>query len=172
MKMNRNLKIFQMYYKLIDNHCNSSYNDTINIRDVVRMKHWALPLGLLILLVCVGFPSVNYAEDKDTVLLARAIYAICGEESYETKLALGSVVMNRVDDPWFPSTTSGVLNAQHQFPIGKKYDSESLKAAHAVLSGRRTLPADALYYRTARVEGAEPIAAVGSLTFYNNDTGR
>ena len=116
-------------------------------------------------------PSVRFTEDEDTVLLARTIYALGKNESYETKLALGTVVMNRVDNPWFEDELGGVLRQQQQFPSGERYDEESLKAAHAVLSGRRTLSSDAVYYRAADASaqwGEEGrVATVGSYSFYN-----
>ena len=116
-------------------------------------------------------PSVRFTEDEDTVLLARTIYALGKNESYETKLALGTVVMNRVDNPWFEDELGGVLRQQQQFPSGERYDEESLKAAHAVLSGKRTLSSDAVYYRAADASaqwGEEGrVATVGSYSFYN-----
>jgi len=50
------------------------------------------------LLICALMPSASFTEDRDTVLLARAIYALAREESYETKLAIGTVAMNRVEN--------------------------------------------------------------------------
>ena len=72
---------------------------------------------------------------------------------------------------WFADTLGGVLNEQHQFPIGSRYDAESLAAAHAVLSGRRTLDADALYYQSLNATQRRPdapLATVGSFAFYNS----
>ena len=108
------------------------------------MRKWVALMVLAALVVCM-LPTVSFTEDRDTVLLARTIYALGRNESYETKLALGTVVMNRVNNAWFDDTLGEVLAEQHQFPAGSRYDSESLEAAHAVLSGRRTLDASALY---------------------------
>ena len=133
------------------------------------MKKWIAVIALAVLLACMLAPSVSFTEDKNTVLLARAIYALGHGESYETKLALGTVAMNRLDDPWFADTLEGVLNEQHQFPIGNRYDAESLAAAHAVLSGKRALSADALHYQSLAsaqpLDGA-PLATVGGYAFY------
>lgn len=46
-------------------------------------------------------PVYNYTEEE-LDLLARLIYSEGGIESYDTQLKIGSVVMNRVDDPYFP----------------------------------------------------------------------
>ena len=63
-----------------------------------------------------------------------------------------------------------VLNAQHQFPIGSRYDAESLSAAHEVLSGRRTLSAEALYYQiptATQPREDRPVAEVEGFRFYD-----
>lgn len=122
---------------------------------------------LLCVIACV--PSVSFTEDAATVRLARAIYALAGNDGYEAKLAIGTVVMNRVESPWFPDTLEDVLKGQQQFPCGKKYDADSLEAAHAILAGERTLPLDALYYQandaTARWS-ITPCAEAGNYSFY------
>ena len=133
------------------------------------MRQWIAVLALAALLVGALLPGVSFTEDRDTVLLARAIYALARNDSYDAKLAIGTVAMNRLDSPWFADTLGEVLNEQHQFPIGSRYDEESLAAAHAVLSGRRTLDRDALYYQAlsaSRPRGDAPLATVGGFAFY------
>ena len=133
------------------------------------MKKWIALAGVLIFALCAFWPRAAFTEDADTILLARAIYALAREESYETKLAIGTLAMNRVDNPWFGDTLGEVLNEQHQFPAGRRYDAEALSAAHDVLSGRRTLPAEALYYQSAQATAPRqdpPIRTVGSFGFY------
>ncbi len=133
------------------------------------MKRWMIIAAVLILGACILIPKPGFTEDRDTVLLARAIYALARNDSYDAKLAIGTVAMNRVDNPWFSDTLGEVLNEQHQFPIGSRYDSESLSAAHAVLSGRRNLSAEALYYQTADATEPrrdKPIQTVGHFAFY------
>ena len=135
------------------------------------MRKWIAVLDLAALLVGALLPGVSFTEDRDTVLLARAIYALARNDTYDAKLAIGTVAMNRLDSPWFADTLGEVLNEQHQFPIGSRYDAESLAAAHAVLSGRRTLDADALYYQSLNATQRRPdapLATVGSFAFYNS----
>ena len=137
------------------------------------MRKWTILIAVVAMLVCALAPSVSFTEDHDTVLLARTIYALGRDESYETKLALGTVVMNRVENAWFADNLGGVLEEQHQFPAGSRYDADSLKAAHAVLSGVRNLPASALYYQAA--DAAQPwsdaglVDTVGSYGFYSSN---
>ena len=128
----------------------------------------------LVVLAAMAFmfvPSVSFTEDRDTVQLARTIYALGKGESYETKLALGTVVMNRVENPWFADDLGEVLRDQQQFPAGSRYDNDSLRAAHAVLSGKRSLPDSALYYQAADASlswgEANRVDSVGNYNFYS-----
>ena len=135
------------------------------------MRKWIAAAVLLAVLACAMIPSVSFTEDRDTVLLARTLYALARNESYETKLALGTVVMNRLENNWFADSLGEVLGDQQQFPCGSRYDDESLDAAHAVLSGKRTLSGDALYYQAADAShswGSEyRIDSVGNYNFYS-----
>ena len=134
------------------------------------MRKWIALLAVMAVLGCVLVPGVSFTEDRSTVLLARAIYALARDASYDAKLAIGSLAMNRMDSVWFDDTLDGVLNEQHQFPIGNRYDADSLAAAHEVLSGRRTLGADALYYQSpaaSQPRSDKPVAEVGGFKFYN-----
>ena len=136
------------------------------------MKKWIAAACVALALCAALLPGVSFTEDRDTVLLARTIYALARHESYETKLAIGSVVMNRVENAWFADDLNSVLNEQHQFPIGSRYDADSLAAAHAALAGRRALPADALYYRAADATetwSEAPVKVVGGYAFYDAD---
>lgn len=130
-----------------------------------------LAIGLILAIVLTGtaFTLPSYTENRDTVLLARTIYALGRSESYETKLALGTVVMNRLENAWFGDTLDEVLTEQQQFPSGEKYDEESLKAAHAVLTGTRTLSDSALYYQAtdaSQPRTDEPLRVIGGYAFY------
>ena len=133
------------------------------------MRKWVALAALVALLVCALTPSVSYTEDRSTVLLARAIYALARNESYDAKLAIGTVAMNRMDSVWFADDLAGVLNEQHQFPIGSRYDAQSLRAAHAVLAGQRALSADVLYYQSLAASQPRtdaPVAVVGGFAFF------
>ncbi|MDD6194670.1 MAG: cell wall hydrolase [Lachnospiraceae bacterium] len=59
--------------------------------------------------------SMTNYSDADLKLLAGIIQAEAGGESTEGKLAVGSVVMNRVMSSRFPSTISGVVYQPNQF---------------------------------------------------------
>ena len=136
------------------------------------MKVFTLILAVCVMLACILIPGAGFTEDNDTILLAKSIYALARSESYETKLAIGNVVMNRVENPWFGDTLGEVLSQQHQFPAGSRYDAESLSAAHDVLAGKRVLDDSALYYRAADASAmwqGEVIDTIGSYSFYAED---
>lgn len=138
------------------------------------MKKAVVCLALLFLAIVL--PSLSFTEDQETVLLARAVYAVARDESYETKLAVAFAALNRVDDPWHPNTLRGVLEEKHQFPIGSYYDAESLRAAHEALAGRRNLPADVMYFQSAagasRWDDTYLYRTIGGLSFYTRDGNR
>ena len=134
------------------------------------MRRLVAVLAMLALAVCLFLPEARFTEDEDTVLLARTIYALGTEESYATKLKLGSVVMNRLESDWFADDLGEVLSDPQQFPAGNRYDADSLRAAHELLTGRRALDGDALYYQAA--DASEPwgeahrVDSAGNYNFY------
>ena len=52
---------------------------------------------------------------EDVAMLAAIIECEAGNQSYEGKCAVGSVVINRVADPRFANSISGVIYAPYQF---------------------------------------------------------
>lgn len=95
-------------------------------------------------------PSVK--EDTDLALLAQLIESESGNQSFEGKLAVGTVVMNRVKSDEFPDTIREVIFQKGQFsvvPNGTIYNKpsdESLKAAKEIMAGSRVLGSNVLYF--------------------------
>lgn len=95
-------------------------------------------------------------EDNDLVLLATIIYCEAGGESYAGKLAVGSVVMNRVHSSSFPNSISAVIYQSGQFTpvasgrfamaLASGVGSECYSAAQEVLDGNIT--GKWLFFRT------------------------
>ena len=93
----------------------------------------------------------------DLRLMASIINCEAGIESYQGKIAVGVVVMNRVKSKQFPNTIRGVIYERGQFsPVrngalkkrlsqydagktGTKQWKSCIKAAKAVLNGQRTI---------------------------------
>lgn len=84
-------------------------------------------------------------ETSDVTLLAALIQCEAGRESYEGKLAVGAVVMNRVRSGSYPGSVSGVVNAPSQFPpatngkvaavIASGPSASCVEAAQAAING-------------------------------------
>jgi N-acetylmuramoyl-L-alanine amidase len=77
----------------------------------------------------------------DIALLARIIHAEAGAEPYVGKVAVGGVVLNRVQNSKFPQSIAGVVYQPHAFEsvsnglINRQASKESMKAARDALSG-------------------------------------
>lgn len=110
--------------------------------------------------------------DSDAYLLGAIIECEAGGESYEGKLAVGSVILNRVKSSYFPNTISGVIYEGGQFsPVASgrlAYRLETgvsqncLQAAQEVLNGNITL--SSLYFR--RNNGIIQGTVIGNHVFY------
>ena len=117
--------------------------------------------------------SVTYVPtDSDTYLLGAIIQCEAGGESYAGKLAVGSVIMNRVKSSYFPNTVSGVIYQSGQFsPVASGrlayrlqagVNSECLQAAQEVLNGNITV--NCLYFRANN--GIIQGIVIGNHVFY------
>ncbi|MGN0142228.1 MAG: cell wall hydrolase [Roseburia sp.] len=115
---------------------------------------------------------VYVPEDSDQYLLGAIIQCEAEGEPYEGKLAVGSVVMNRVKSSYFPNTISGVIYQSGQFsPVASgrlAYRLENgvndtcLQAAQEVLNGNITV--NCLYFR--RNNGVISGTVIGNHVFY------
>lgn len=118
----------------------------------------------------------------DIFWLARIIHAEAAGESYIGKVAVGSVIMNRVSSPNFPNTIYGVIFEYYkgipQFsPVqdGTIYNTpsnESYRAAQEAYNGSKPV-GDALYFfNPAKASGSwivknrAYIATIGNHAFY------
>ncbi len=116
-------------------------------------------------------PVTDSYLQADIDLLARLISAEAIGESYEAKVAVGAVVMNRVKSPLWPSTISSVIyqniNGYAQFTpvvngmINRQADADSIKAAEAALSGADPTNGAMFYYDTSTTNAwilAKPVS--------------
>lgn len=53
--------------------------------------------------------TVRQYNENDVLLMARAVHGEARGEPYEGKVAVAAVILNRVQDPKFPDTVSGVI---------------------------------------------------------------
>ncbi len=77
----------------------------------------------------------------DVTLLARAIHAEAGAEPYLGQVAVGAVILNRVESSLFPNSLSGVIYQPLAFEsvsngfINEPPDADALRAAQDALNG-------------------------------------
>jgi spore germination cell wall hydrolase CwlJ-like protein len=104
--------------------------------------------------------DIPYAVTGDeTKILATIIQAEAGNQPEEGKLAVGSVIMNRVASSHFPNTISGVVFSPRQFsPVDDGHfqaiynrgpNQDCIDAAQKILSGYRNVPY--LFFTTVSV---------------------
>lgn len=117
--------------------------------------------------------EVSFAEG-DLSLLANLIYCEAGGEPYEGKLAVGSVVINRVLSSVYPDTVVGVIYQNKQFsPVGSgrldlalasdRANSDCYRAAEEAMTGMTNV-GNCVYFRTP-IEGLSGIN-IGGHVFY------
>ena len=112
------------------------------------------------------------ADTSEQALLAALIQCEAGGESYEGKLAVGSVVINRLRSSHFPNSIAGVIYQSGQFSpvasgrfatvLAEGADESCVQAAAEVLGGRITV--DCLYFR--RNTGDILGIVIGNHVFY------
>ena len=122
--------------------------------------------------------SGSYAASADELTwLAATIQAEADGESYTGKLAVGSVIMNRVKSSAFPSTVVGVITQNMQFAsyrsgkveliISNGPNSTCIRAAQEVLDGARV--GDYLFFMTrywADYYGIAEYEMIGNHAFF------
>ena len=108
--------------------------------------------------------------------LSRIIHAESGNQPLEGKIAVGNVVMNRVNHPRFPNNIYDVLFQKNQFTpaasgsIYRDPNAESVIAAMLVLDGAQVTP-DALFFNAAGARSYASrtrtyVATIGDHAFY------
>ncbi len=116
--------------------------------------------------------SLRYqASDEEISLLAAIIQCEAGGESYEGKVAVGAVVLNRVDSSDFPSTISDVIYQSGQFTpaytgtlssvLSSGAREDCYEAARAALAGENPV-GTCLYFHSGSGRGL----TIGNQTFY------
>lgn len=154
---------------------NNKWNDTIYPGDVFKIPNNSVG-GKATQQNTSGVISYS---NSDVNLLARLITAEAGGESYNGMLAVGAVVVNRVQSSQFPTTISGVINERsngiyQSSPvldgnINKVASKEATKAAYESLKG--TDPTNgALYFFENTITNkwltSKPVATIiGNHTF-------
>lgn len=118
----------------------------------------------------------SYYDEDILYWLSRIIYSESGNQSLDGKIAVGNVVMNRLESPLFPNTIKGVLFQKNQFSpamsgsIYRTPNEESVVAAKLVMDGAVILE-DALFFNRAGMNtfasrNRTYVATIGVHAFY------
>jgi len=97
-----------------------------------------------------------YVTEADIYLMAQTVYAESAAEPYEGKVAVASVILNRVRSPGFPKTISGVILQRDAFSC--------------VINGKvNTVPNESSYSAVLQaLRGEDPTSK--AVFFYNPKT--
>lgn len=109
--------------------------------------------------------------------LVRAMYFESNRSSRDGLMAVGTVVMNRVESPRFPNTICGVVGQHRQFasgvmtrPLDPRQAALAERAADAILRGERYAPVGrAMHFHMASFKNPYPakyVAVAGGNAFY------
>ena len=113
--------------------------------------------------------NVKYDEnDELTVRVGRFLCAVCRGDDYLSKLALSSLIVNRIKSPLFPDDVVSVISGLGGAP-DCAIPADCLRAAYEALCGAKPY-GDILYYSLssepdARLSGREA-AVHGRFVFY------
>ena len=119
--------------------------------------------------------SSNYTN-SDLYLLAKCIYAEARGESYTGQVAVGAVILNRVNSSAFPNTVAGVIYQQHAFTavsdgqINLEPDKTAMNAASDALNGWDPTYGCLYYYNPAVatsswIFGRKTVTTIGKHVF-------
>lgn len=121
-----------------------------------------------------GSPPATVTSASNVQLLAAIIECEAGGESYEGKIAVGNVVMNRVASNRYPNTIADVLYQRSQFTpvtsgrfvlvLSRGANSACTQAAQDVLAGKVVVGSN--IYHFCRVNGYTTGITIGNHVFY------
>lgn len=103
-------------------------------------------------------PKRSSRGNNDVYLLARLISGEARGESYKGQVAVGAVILNRMESKKFPRTIAGNVFKKGEFEsvsngqIWKSVSSTSVKAAKAALSGWDPTRGALYFYNPAKVK--------------------
>lgn len=121
-------------------------------------------------------PGGQFYDQNDLYWLSRIIYSESGNQPLNGKIAVGNVVLNRVNSPRFPNTIHGVIFQKNQFSpaangtINRTPNAESVLAAKLCLDGGVALDDVLWFNRTGLKSWASRnrsfVATIAGHSFY------
>lgn len=120
--------------------------------------------------------SPKVYDEEDLYWLSRAIYSESGNQPMKGRIAVGTVILNRVADPTFPNSIEEVIFAPGQFSpvangtIYREPDQDSVVAAQLCLDGVKEAD-DCLYFNVTSMRSWADrsrtyVCTIGGHNFY------
>jgi spore germination cell wall hydrolase CwlJ-like protein len=153
---------------------------------ILTIPRRAVGFAALASLVCLGACGTVPSNSRNSLAcMTRVMYFESIRSSDEGMLAVGTVVMNRVDSKEFPNTVCGVVGQKNQFAAGVlsrpmqegKSKERAERVARAVLNGKRHRGVGhAMYFHTAgrtyRYSNMHYVLVAGGNAFYTRNPTR
>lgn len=151
----------------------------MRIVSMARRAATCAVLASMCLLAACGSVPKGSRSSNSLACMSRAMYFESNRSSDEGMLAVGTVVMNRVDSSEFPNTVCAVVGQKNQFAPGvlsramkeDRSKARAERAARAVLKGQRHRGVrKAMYFHTAgrtyRYKNMHYVLVAGGNAFY------
>ena len=140
-----------------------------SLKDKNNIKGNTVPEGVTLVL-----PKTLTSQEKD--LMARLVNAEAKGEPYKGKVAVATVVLNRVDSEKFPDSVTGVIQAKSQFSpvengtIKEKASTEAKKAVNQAIALQKTGIKATFFYNPAKtndkwIKSLKVVSKIGNHNF-------
>lgn len=101
-----------------------------------------------------GRTGIDYISFADFDMMARVVYAESKTESFNGKVAVAEVILNRVESGSFPDTVAEVITQENAFSVygasgAAPIDTECQEAVQEAVNGR-IFPGEVVYFREGR----------------------
>ncbi len=117
-----------------------------------------------------GYDNLNLSAD-DVSLMADAVWLLAKDEPYLGKVAIAELILNRVENPYFPNSILEVISSEERFDLSaapdrssKKYTS-CLKAVGDALKGASPTGGALYFAKSNENYKLIPTYGCGSLVF-------
>lgn len=106
--------------------------------------------------------------DREKEMIAYVVYAEARGESFDGKVAVAQVVINRFESGKFGKSVKKVVYARHQFAVSRRYNDECMKAVEFAIDNMPH-PKDMYYFQVSKRKkwrNFEYYSRIGNHSFY------
>lgn len=124
-----------------------------------------------------GAPKFMHAEgivtlpekytDDEKKMIARVVYAEARGESFEGKVAVAQVILNRYESGKFGKSIESVVYSKHQFAVGRRYDYACMEAVEYAIDNS-PYPKNMYYFQKSKRKNwhGKYFDRIGNHSFY------